>query len=147
MLICVSCPGKFTNHGLHLALTRMLSRSTKAFFLVRTIAYGKTKLAKTILISRHLIYIWFLKIIFSWAKVSEDYCLRLLIEISRLTPAGWGHYVVFLVKTLYSQSASLHPCVWMGTSKCWGQPCYGLACHSAAGSRNISSCFLLWKLG
>ena len=33
---------------------------------------------------------------------------------------GWGHYVVFLGKTLYSHSASLHPGVQMGTSKCAG---------------------------
>ena len=33
---------------------------------------------------------------------------------------GWGHCVVFLGKTLYSHSASLHPCVQMGTSKCAG---------------------------
>ena len=33
---------------------------------------------------------------------------------------GWGHCVVFLGKTLYSHSASLHPCVRMGTSKCAG---------------------------
>ena len=31
---------------------------------------------------------------------------------------GHGHCVVFLGKTLYSQSASLHPGVQMGTSKC-----------------------------
>ena len=30
---------------------------------------------------------------------------------------GQGHCVVFLGKTLYSQSASLHPGVQMGTSK------------------------------
>ena len=34
---------------------------------------------------------------------------------------GWGHCVVFLGKTLYSHSASLHPGVQMGTSKIyWG---------------------------
>ena len=26
---------------------------------------------------------------------------------------GWGHYVVFLGKTLYSHSASLHPGEWV----------------------------------
>ena len=30
---------------------------------------------------------------------------------------GWGHCVVFLGKTLYSHSVSLHPGVQMGTSK------------------------------
>ena len=30
---------------------------------------------------------------------------------------GWGHCVVFLGKTLYSHSASLHPGVQMGTRK------------------------------
>ena len=30
---------------------------------------------------------------------------------------GWGHCVVFLGKTLYSHSPSLHPGVQMGTSK------------------------------
>ena len=30
---------------------------------------------------------------------------------------GWGHCVVFLGKTLYSHSASLHPGVQMGTNK------------------------------
>ena len=33
---------------------------------------------------------------------------------------GQGHYVVFLGKALYSHSASLHPGVQMGTSKCAG---------------------------
>ena len=33
---------------------------------------------------------------------------------------GRGHCVVFLGKTLYSHSVSLHPCVQMGTSKCAG---------------------------
>ena len=33
---------------------------------------------------------------------------------------GCGHCVVFLSKTLYSHSASLHPGVQMGTSKCAG---------------------------
>ena len=33
---------------------------------------------------------------------------------------GWGNCVVFLGKTLYSQSASLHPGVQMSTSKCAG---------------------------
>ena len=39
--------------------------------------------------------------------------------LSPLAP-GWGHCVVFLGKTLYSHSASLHPGVQMGTSKCAG---------------------------
>ena len=43
---------------------------------------------------------------------------------SGLGGPGWspgrGHYVVFLGKTLYSYSASLHPGVQMGTSKCAG---------------------------
>ena len=30
---------------------------------------------------------------------------------------GWSHCVVFLGKTLYSHSASLHPGVQMGTGK------------------------------
>ena len=33
---------------------------------------------------------------------------------------GQGHCVVFLGKSLYSHSASLHPGVQMGTSKCAG---------------------------
>ena len=33
---------------------------------------------------------------------------------------GWGHRVVFLGKTLYSHSASLHPGVQTDTSKCAG---------------------------
>ena len=33
---------------------------------------------------------------------------------------GWGPCVVFLCKTLYSHSASIHPGVQMGTSKCAG---------------------------
>ena len=33
---------------------------------------------------------------------------------------GHGHCVVFLGKTLYSHSSSLHPGVQMGTSKCAG---------------------------
>ena len=35
---------------------------------------------------------------------------------------GWGHCVVFLGKTVYSHSASLHPGVKMGTVKLLGQP-------------------------
>ena len=34
---------------------------------------------------------------------------------------GWGHCVVFLGKTLYSHSASLHPGVQMGTGKLLGK--------------------------
>ena len=36
------------------------------------------------------------------------------------SPGPLGHCVVFLGKTLYSHSASLHPGVQMGTSKCAG---------------------------
>ena len=35
---------------------------------------------------------------------------------------GRGHCVVFLGKTLYSHSASLHPGVLMGTGKLLGKP-------------------------
>ena len=35
---------------------------------------------------------------------------------------GRGHCVVFLGKTLYSHSASLHPGVSMGTCKLLGKP-------------------------
>ena len=58
---------------------------------------------------------------------------------------GWGHCVVFLGKTLYSHSASLHPGVQMGTSKCaGGNPCDGLASHPG-GSSNTPSRFMLRK--
>ena len=30
---------------------------------------------------------------------------------------GWGHHFVFLGKTLYSNSASVHPGVYMGTGE------------------------------
>ena len=41
--------------------------------------------------------------------------------LSGLGPSpGRGHCVVFLGKTLYSHSASLHPGVQMDTSKCAG---------------------------
>ena len=53
---------------------------------------------------------------------------------------GRGHCVVFLGKTLYSHSASLHPGVQMGTSKCAG----GLASHPG-GSSNTPSQFMLRK--
>lgn len=61
----------------------------------------KNEASKNHFNSHHLIYIWFLKIIFL-GQDSNDYCFGLQIEMSRLTPAGWGHYVVFLVMTLYS---------------------------------------------
>ena len=48
---------------------------------------------------------------------------------------GRGHCVVFLGKTLYSQSASLHPGVQTGTSKCaGGNPCDGLASYPGGNS-------------
>jgi len=40
----------------------------------------------------------------------------------------WGHRVVFLGKTLYFHSASLHPGVQMGSSKLI-KPCDGTASH------------------
>ena len=47
---------------------------------------------------------------------------------------GRGHCVVFLGKTLYSHSASLHPGVQMGTSKyAGGNPCDGLTSHPGGG--------------
>ena len=59
---------------------------------------------------------------------------------------GQGHCVVFLGKTLYSHSASLHPGVQMGTSKCAeGNPTIGLASHPG-GSSNTLSRFMLRKL-
>ena len=44
---------------------------------------------------------------------------------------GQGHCVVFLGKTLYSYSASLHPGVSMGTDECnaEGENCNRLASH------------------
>ena len=42
---------------------------------------------------------------------------------------GRGHCVVFLGRTLYSHSASLHPGALMGTSKYAGGICDGLASH------------------
>ena len=45
---------------------------------------------------------------------------------------GWGHCVVFLGKTLYSHSASLHP----GYNKCASHP---------GGSSNTPSRFMLRK--
>ena len=59
---------------------------------------------------------------------------------------GQGHCVVFLGKTLYSRSASLHPGVQMGTSKyAGGNPCDGLASHPG-GSSNTPNRFMLRKL-
>ena len=45
----------------------------------------------------------------------HGYCAGLRSELSALEP--WGPCVVFLGKTLYSHSASLHPGVYMGTGK------------------------------
>ena len=56
---------------------------------------------------------------------------------------GQGHCVVFLGKTLYSHSASLHPGVQMGTGKYAGGN--GLASHPG-GSSNTPSRFMLRKL-
>ena len=58
---------------------------------------------------------------------------------------SWGHCVVFLDKTLYSHSASLHP----GEKWVWANlmlSCDGLASHPG-GSRNTLSRFMLQKLG
>ena len=52
-----------------------------------------------------------------------------------------GHCVVFLDKTLYSHSASLHSGVQIGTSK---NACDGLASHPG-GSSNTPSHFMLMK--
>ena len=56
---------------------------------------------------------------------------------------GRGHCVVFLGKTLFSHSASLHPGVQMGTGEfnAGGQPCDGLASHRGE-SRNTLSRFM-----
>ena len=54
---------------------------------------------------------------------------------------GRGHCVVFLGKILYSHSASLHPVVQMGTSKCAG----GDPASHPGGSSNTPSRFMLRK--
>ena len=54
---------------------------------------------------------------------------------------GRGHCIVFLGKTLYSHSASLHPGVQMGTSKCAG----GNPASHPGGSSNTPSHFMLGK--
>ena len=64
---------------------------------------------------------------------------------------GRGHCVVFLGKTLYSHSASLHPGAYMGTSEfnAGGVTRYhfdGLAPHPR-GNRNTLSGFMLRKSG
>ena len=52
----------------------------------------------------------------------DDNCTRNHFYQASVTYSspGQGHCVVFLGKTLYSHSASLHPGVQMGTSKCAG---------------------------
>ena len=57
---------------------------------------------------------------------------------------GRRHCNVFLGKTLYSHSASLHPGVQMDTSKYAGVTLYGLASHPG-GSSNTRSRFVLRK--
>ena len=52
---------------------------------------------------------------------------------------GRGHCVVFLAKTLCSHSASLHPGVQIGTSKCAG----GNPASHPGGSSNTPSRFML----
>ena len=47
---------------------------------------------------------------------------------------GRGHCVVFLGKTFYSHSASLHPGGYQ--QMCWGLPCDGLASHPGGSSNN-----------
>ena len=62
---------------------------------------------------------------------------------------GRGHCVVFLGKTLYSHSASLHPGAKMGTSKLLGKPTklrgsdLRWTSIPSRGSRNTSSRFML----
>ena len=71
---------------------------------------------------------------------------------SGLSP-GRGHCIVFLGKTLYSHSASLHPGVLMGTGKSLGKPNKLRGSNlrwtsiPSRGSRNTSSCFMLQKPG
>ena len=66
---------------------------------------------------------------------------------------GRGHCVVFLDKTLYSHSASLHPGVQMGTSKLAGKPDEMLGGYlrwtsiPSRRSSNTPSRFLLQKPG
>ena len=66
---------------------------------------------------------------------------------------GRGHRVVFLGKTLYSHSASLHPGVEMGTGKLLGKPDKLLGSDlrwtstPSRRSRNTSSRFMLQKPG
>ena len=58
---------------------------------------------------------------------------------------GWGHCVVFLGKTLYFHSTSLHPGVQMGTSKCaGGNP--AMDQHPIQGGVAILRRFMLRKL-
>ena len=61
--------------------------------------------------------------------IARQQCVSLMVSAldsgssgPGLSP-GWSHCVVFLGKTLYSHSASLHPGVQMGISKyVWGNP-------------------------
>ena len=63
--------------------------------------------------------------------------------------SGLGQCVVFLGKTLYSNSASLHPGVLMGSGKllargnlkeCWGITYNGLASHPVACKNALRHC-------
>ena len=74
------------------------------------------------------------------------------IYVHGLSP-GWGHWVVFLGKTLNSHSASLHPGVQMVTDELLGKPNKlrgsDLQCTNIPSrrSRNTPSCFMLQKPG
>ena len=62
--------------------------------------------------------------------------------------AGWGHFVVFLGKTFYSYSASLHSGVYMGTTESNAENNPAMDWHAILGIviRNIFSHFILWKV-
>ena len=128
--------------GTQITFSRLLSQLLSFFLttLIKTAAYRPTITVRSslllVLISamncfppltlQHLIcygIIW-------WKTVSTEWdtadlvgwlnCLFIYLFKWLSGPGsspGWGHCVVFLGKTLYSHSASLHPGVQMGTSK------------------------------
>ena len=115
----LSAPQGLKCWGLRSAISELISRGHELILLVANLLCPLSLVFETIILVMSTDTV--LKLTLFSCNCSDIFVSALDSELGGPgSSPGWGHCVVFLGKTLYPHSASLHSGVQMGTSKCAG---------------------------
>ena len=115
----LSAPQGLNCWGLRSAISELISRGHELILLKANLLCPLSLVFETIILVMSTDTV--LKLTLFSCNCSDIFVSALDSELGGPgSSPGWGHCVVFLGKTLYSHSASLHPGVQMSTSKCAG---------------------------